>query len=261
MEALLYDKYTLTLSNAQVLVCQANSDWRETVNTSDATAPVGMATGAREDKAEDEGAVVNVVDKFSMTLAVENLITELNEYADMKVSATLPRLSMHATDGKILNLLQAFKGALKTPRAPPPAPRSSAPTGGDSQLSHTKSGQSVNQSKASEDLGAEVPEDILLAGLIADAKSANRMGEKAIEELVKKVLMNAHFEIGAVCLSIGDSSGATALATVTVTGGTFDIFKRTYDTTMSLRVQSLEVPDTRQFGGEKFPYIVSSRYA
>eukprot|EP01134_Creolimax_fragrantissima_P005907 CFRG5907T1 len=224
---LLYDRYTLSLTNAQVLVCQVKSDWRQVLKRTE-------STGER-----------NIVDKFNMSLTIANLITKLNDYADVKVSAQLPSISMHVTDAKALHLVHAFKGALKA------ATSNRAPPGASTVMA---SNNVVDEN---------VNEDMILAELMSTAKPETT--PEAVNARLMKVLMDAKFEIGEISLTVGRENDIgkeyekAPLVCVSVRGCKLSVVKRTFDTNVVFHVRSIDVPDKRGRGGEAFTSLISSQ--
>lgn len=94
----IYDKYTLTLSELQVLIGTAHENWKH---------------------AQNKGtSKLHVVDKFSITLQLERrlLYTTDSQWPKATLSGTVPSLVLHVNEQKIKALMTCasiFKGSDK----------------------------------------------------------------------------------------------------------------------------------------------------
>lgn len=114
MESAMYDLYTVSLTDMQVLLL----DSRHILSSSAWAAAVEQAS------TDQQQQIYHLLDKSSVSIHVFNCVQQDNpEYAKLKVSGALPSLHLRVSDLKVKQLM-----AMVAELAPSPSPASTPPT-------------------------------------------------------------------------------------------------------------------------------------
>ncbi|KAL3882451.1 hypothetical protein ACJMK2_028789, partial [Sinanodonta woodiana] len=214
-----YERYTLELTDLQVMVGRIKDNWRNT-----------QFRGSTQ---------LHLVDKFSITLQLERKLIFTNDpqWPNITVSGTLPRLTVHVNEQKVQILHACMKRLsqpiLSTSQTSSNISQSSSTSG----LTIDESGQTTSHEQTSESM-------------------LDVSDQKIKENMVESQLLLMQFTINQLSLEI--QSRDRAVAEMQVSQVKANLTKRPFDTAMSLSIHSLLVVDALQQFGQDFELLVAS---
>ncbi|XP_064629557.1 intermembrane lipid transfer protein VPS13D-like isoform X2 [Lineus longissimus] len=221
----IYDRYTLDLSDLQVMTGRARDNWRQSHF---------KGTGH-----------MHVVDRFSISLQFERrLIYSADpKWPSATLAGNLPSLVVHVNESKI----QALKMCMRLLMEPEPAPPSSKSSPVDVQAD--------SMADVSE---ATVDQSMYFSTHPALSKSTTNLadGDQSREYAADSRQLIMQFSINQMSLEI--QSRGRSVAELQVSGARANFTKRPYDTSIMLTVHSLLVVDALQTYGQDFELLVAS---
>lgn len=243
----MYERYTLNLSDIQMVVCNVKDNWSEVANRPFVTSDV------------------HVVDKFTITIQMERrlLFTADPQYPAVTLSAQLPNLVLHINEHKLLALTKCLK-QLSRPNASVPV----APTVPEKErivACSTPVPQVERVNSSIDDLyyslynsNVTIPEMLKESPTRTSTQSAVDI---TLEDRTKELMEESRMLLVQFCIdrvSLGVHSMGCLIAELQVLGVKANYMKRPYDSTTSFAVHGVHLVDAIQTFGPEYELLFSS---
>jgi hypothetical protein len=222
----LYDRYTINLSDMQVIVGRVKDNWKH---------------------AHVKGnSQLHILDKFCIALNFERRIVNTNDpnLPNIMIAGNLPKLVVHINEDKVHTLERITRlllGDLEEQNSPN---QSSAACQTDTDFFMNPDGFDGDDTKLLEDYGEE-----------ADQNFFSKWEPKSNVDASSKLLL-LYFCVSDMSVQL--QSQGKSVAELQVTGVKASFTRRPYDTNIAMSVHSLLLVDAMQTFGPNFDLLVAS---